>query len=517
MKAAFSWTAGFWLAVLAWSAAVVPRPAVASEVSSAVAPWIERHQKEILLELFDALSFRAVAAESEAVRRKAQWLRARFEERGFKAELLETSGNPLVYADLEVQGATRTLLLYMHYDGQPVDPSQWRQSDPFAPVLRAGRLEDGARQLDLAAQVGFEKDWRVYGRSASDDTGPIVALLAAVDALASAGLGPTSNIRVILDGEEEAGSPNLVAAIERYGERLQADLMVIFDGPLHESDLPTVVHGARGILTLELTVYGPKVPVHSGHYGNWVPNPALRLARLLASMKDDAGRVEIAGFYDEVVLSDGDREVLAGVPDDAEGLRRRLGFRSPDEVGATLQAAIQFPSLNVTGLRSGWVGKEARTIVPDQAVAAIDVRLVKETAADSQFGKILAHIRKQGFEVVERDPTDSERATHDQIVKVVRGSGSNAYRTPLDDPGALSVFRALRDLGIGEPVRKRTSGGTVPIAPFIERLGFAAVGVPTVNSDNNQHSPNENLRIGHLYRGILTIAAILRMEDDASP
>ncbi len=482
------------------------------EVRDAVEGYIARHEMEIVRELWEALSIPAVASDAENIRRKAIFLQERLERRGFSSEILETEGNPLVYGDLRVEGAEKTLLFYAHYDGQPVDGSKWAQEDPFQPVLRAGRLEDAARVLDLADQTGLDDDARIYARCASDDTAPIIALLAALDALAAAGRQPTANIRVLFDGEEEAGSPSLVSAIERYRDRLDADLLLIIDGPLHPSDLPTVVHGARGILTLELTVYGPRVPVHSGHYGNWVPNPAMRLAQLLASMKDGGGRVTVAGFYDGIDLSPADRSVLDSVPDDLEELERALGFTGADTVGESLQEAIQYPSLNVRGLHSAWVGGEARTIVPDQAVAALDLRLVRETPADDLYSKVLAHIRGQGYHVVGDDPTDEERSAYPRIVKLLRSAGSEAYRTPIDHPQALRVHRALADMWGVPPVVKRTSGGTVPIAPFVRLLGLPALGLPTVNYDNNQHSPNENIRIGHLRRSIVTMAAMLMME-----
>ena len=207
--------------------------------------YVSSHQRAIVDQLVEAVSIPSVAADSQNIRRKAELLRRRLTERGFAAELLETDGNPLVFGDLRVPGAERTLLLYCHYDGQPVDPSRWQQDDPFVPVLRTGSLADGAAETDLD-QSSYSDDWRLYARSASDDTAPIVALMTALDALEASGRAPSSNIKVVFDGEEEAGSPNLVPAIARYRDKLDADLMLIFDGPLHGSDRPTVVYGARG-------------------------------------------------------------------------------------------------------------------------------------------------------------------------------------------------------------------------------------------------------------------------------
>ena len=496
--------------VLAAAALLAPA-AAAQDLRVTVEQYVEGAQRALVSELVEATSIPSVAADTANIRRKALFLEASLERRGFDAELLETDGNPLVFGERRAAGAERTLLVYFHYDGQPVDPRRWRQEDPFQPVLRKGRLADGAGLLDLEAREVFRPDDRIYARSVADDTGPIIAFLGALDALDAAGIAISSNLKLILDGEEEAGSPNLVPAISRYGERLGADSMLILDGPLHQSGRPTVSFGARGILTLELVAYGPRAPLHSGHYGNWAPNPAVRLAQLIASMKDEDGRVTIPGFYDGIRFSAEERRALAAVPDDLPAMMRSLGFAEADQVGDSLQEAIQYPSLNVRGLASAWVGPEARTIVPATATAAIDVRLVAETPAETMFAKVRDFIADQDWVLLDREPTDAEREEHPRLLRLTRGAGTNAFRTPLDHPVAARLTSSLTEIWGEEPVRKRTSGGTVPIAPFVEALGVPALMVPTVNHDNNQHSPNENLRLGHFFRSIVSFAAILTM------
>src|SRR6516165_10110098 len=284
------------------------------DLKTAVSSWVAAHRQAVIDELLELLAIPNVASDTPNIRRNADHLRALLARRSFAAEVLETTGNPLVFGNLTVPGATRTVLFYLHYDGQPVDPSKWRQPDPFTPVTRG----DGAEA-------------RIYARSASDDKAPIVALLAGLDALRSANLAPTSNVKIIVDGEEEAGSVSLVPAIGRYREKLRADLMVILDGPGHSSGRPTVAFGARGIATVDLTVYGPKTGVHSGNYGNWIPNPAMRLAQLLASMKTEDGRVTVAGYYDAVPpLSADDRAMLDGVPDDSDRMLKTFGVAEPE-------------------------------------------------------------------------------------------------------------------------------------------------------------------------------------------
>lgn len=454
--------------------------------------WVTANRDPIKRELVELLSIPNVAADRANIRRNAEHLRGMLAKRGFAAELLETSGNPLVYGELKVPGATRTLLLYCHYDGQPVDPKGWKQPDPFVPV---------------------ERDGRIYARSASDDKAPIVAIVTAIDALRAAGLQPSSNIRIILDGEEEAGSISLVPAIAKYRAKLAADLMIILDGPQHPSGRPTVAYGARGITLVDITVYGPKVGVHSGNYGNWIPNPAQRLALLLASMKDEQGRVLVAGFNDGIApLTAEEKRMAADVPDDSAAMLRAFGVAAPEPAYPKLQDALQYPTLNVRGMISAHVGAGARTIIPDSATASIDIRLVKETPAVSMVEKLRAHVRAQGYHVVDAPPDDATRSKHSKLVRLQTfGDGTNAFRTSPANPQARAMANAIREaLGV-EPVHLRTLGGTVPIAPFIEALGFPAVLMPMVNFDNNQHEENENLRLENLYEGILAVAAILRM------
>jgi acetylornithine deacetylase/succinyl-diaminopimelate desuccinylase-like protein len=327
------------------------------------------------------------------------------------------------------------------------------------------------------------------------------------------GRRPTSNIRIVLDGEEEAGSASLVPAIAKYGDRFKADAMLIMDGPVHPSEKPTLVFGARGIATLELTVYGPKFALHSGHYGNWVPNPAMRLAQLLATFKDDRGRVLVDGFYDGITpLTPEEQAMLDAVPDSADRLKALFGIAAPEDPERSLQASLQRPSFNIRGMSSMFVGGSARTVVPDKAVAAIDIRLVKETPADKMIEKVRAHLVKQGWHVVSEDPDDKTRAAHSKIVKLAVGAGgTNAYRTSPVAPISKQLAEAMTKTFGEPPVRIRTSGGTVPIAPFIDALGFPAISVPIVNFDNNQHGENENLRLGHLWRGVVTFVAVLTM------
>ena len=488
--------------------------APSANLRAAIDAWVQRNQKTLVSSLVELLAIPNVAADRENIRRNTVWLRDYLAERGFTAEILETTGNPLVFGELAVPGATRTILFYVHYDGQPVNAKDWKQPSPFTPIVRQGRMEDGGREIPdgLHTLTTFDPEMRIYARSASDDKSPFIALCAALDAMKANGIQPTSKVKVILDGEEEAGSPSLVPAISKYRDRLAADVMYILDGPVHPSERPTVVYGARGNVTIELTVYGPKFALHSGHYGNWVPNPAMRLAQLLATMKSDDGRVAIDGFYDGIApLSAEEKTMLSAVPDDPASLMKLFGIATPERAGLSLQEALQLPTLNVRGLSSAFVGADARTIIPDKAIAAIDVRLVTETPADRMVALVRRHIIKQGWHVVDEEPDDATRAKHAKIVGLAARGGTNAYRTSPLVPVAKQTIGALSAVFGQPPVQIRTSGGTVPITPFIEALGFPAMSLPTVNFDNNQHGENENLRLGHFFRGVTTLAAVLTM------
>ncbi len=476
---------------------------------SSLERWTAAHQRQILAEFSELLSIPNVGTDRPNIRRNAEFLRGMLERHSFRSEVLETAGNPLVYGEHNMPGATATTLFYIHYDGQPVDPPKWKQETPFHPVMRDGRMEEGARTIaDFAQREMVPDDWRLYARSASDDKAPIVALCAAMDAI---GGKTRSNIHVVLDGEEEMGSPSLTGAIARYRDKLRASLLLILDGPVHASGRPTLAFGARGIVTLELTVFGPKMALHSGHYGNWIPNPGVRLAQLLASMKDEQGRTTIRGFYDTVpALTAEQRQVLRSVPDDEPALLKLFGVAHPDAVGESLQEAIQYPSLNVRGMRSGYVD-EPRTIIPPDATAALDMRLVKETPSARMLALVRTHLEAQGYHLVEGDPDDATRAKYAKLARLKAGEAMEAYRTEPESQEGVQVTEALARLWGTPPVRIRTMGGTVPIAPFIRELGLPAVGVPIVNFDNNQHGDNENLRMGNLWTGIVSLAAMLEM------
>jgi acetylornithine deacetylase/succinyl-diaminopimelate desuccinylase-like protein len=489
-----------------------------TQVLAGVGAYREAHAAEILRELAEWLRLPNVATNAADIRRNAEKLKTMMEARGIRAEILPTaSGRPMVYGELPVQGtgqgskAAPTILFYCHYDGQAVNPSHWH-SAPFDPVLRRGYGGDWATIPFPAPGEAVEDDWRLFARSAADDKAPIVALLAALDALHAQEAAPRINLKFIFDGEEEQGSPVLEAFVQRHRDQLAADLMIVADGPMHQSGLPTIVFGMRGIMTLTLTAYGATENLHSGNYGNWAPNPAMRLAQLLASMKDGQGGVLIEGYYDDVVpLSERERQAAAAIPPIEPVLQERYSIGGPDGGGKSFQELINLPTLNIRGLQSAWVGPGARTIIPSTATAEIDVRLGKGMDHERMFEKIVAHIRKQGWHVLDRDPTGEELRQHDRVIKVVKNEGYNAVRTSMDLPAAGSLIRAAERVAGGQVITMPTLGGSGPMYYFSD-VGIPPILVPTVNFDNNQHGPDENLRLGHFFRAIDIFASIFLWE-----
>jgi acetylornithine deacetylase/succinyl-diaminopimelate desuccinylase-like protein len=483
-----------------------------------VREYRQNHEHKIMSEFIDLLSIPNVSSDKANVRKNAIFIKKIMEQRSIKIQLLETAGNPVIYGELNVPGATRTLMFYMHYDGQPVAPAKWIDSQPFKPVLRPGKMKAGSvvpKPISLpAAGKPFKEDARLYGRSTSDDKAPIIGLLTALDALREAGYKLKNNIKFILDGEEEAGSPNLGPCLQKHKALLKSDVLFMCDGPAYFSGDPTLFFGVRGITSIEITVYGPNVSLHSGHYGNWAPNPGMRLSQLLASMRDEQGKIIIEGFYDTVVpLSATELKAIQEVPGFDEQLKKLYGFSLSENPGLSLLESIQKPSLNVNGLRSGWVGKQARTIVPPIAVASIDIRLVKGNEPKEMVDKVIAHIEKQGYHVVDSEPDQKTRMKRPMLARVRRSEqGYPASRTSMDLPISRSVARAFMELRGLQPVMIPSLGGSLPIYLFTDALNVPVIGVSIANYDNNQHQPNENIRVGYLWRGIETFAALLIMD-----
>ncbi|MCC7179356.1 MAG: M20/M25/M40 family metallo-hydrolase [Acidobacteria bacterium] len=474
---------------------------------SSVSAWRAAHERQILDELLQLVSIPNVAGNDADMRRNADALEAMFTKRGFKVERSSGPGSPVVFATLDVPAARGTLTLYIHYDGQPVNDAEWTRCKPFAPCVHGA---DGP--VTLGPDTRLDPEWRVYGRSASDDKGPIVAVVNAVEALRAAGAGPLWNLRVVLDGQEEAGSANFRRFAEARAADLKGDIAMTLDGPRHPSGRPTLYYGVRGGAGLTVTVFGAKGDLHSGNYGNWAPDPSMRLAKLLASMKDDAGRVTIAGFYDDVTpLTQTELKALEDMPNVEAVLKKDFLVAQPERPEQRLERKLNEPTLSVLVMESGGgFGAPARSAIPASARARIEMRLVHGLDPAKQNRLVVDHIRKQGYFVVDgRDPSDEERLTHPLIARVDLRGGSTAPRVSLDDPMTKAVFAAL-SRGGRQIARLPTLGGGMPFATFSERM--PTVGLSIVNHDNNQHGANENLRLRNLWEGIEMMADVMTME-----
>ncbi|SNR78411.1 Acetylornithine deacetylase/Succinyl-diaminopimelate desuccinylase [Maribacter sedimenticola] len=437
------------------------------------------------------------------------WLRKKFTERGFNSSILETEGLPLFFAALPIDDNKPTILFYMHFDGQSVDISKWDQKNPYEVVLKSKEGDGWKTESFDALNDDINYDWRLFGRSTSDDKGPIIMFLNAIDILQKEQKTLPFNIKVILDSEEEKSSAPLPKAVRVYRDLLKADYLIINDGPVHSSGKPTIVYGCRGITTLTITTYGPLRPQHSGHYGNYAPNPGMQLAHLLSSLKDTDGRVLVNGFYDGIELDEATMAVLKSVPDNANEINTNLAIANPEKVGSFYQESLQYPSLNIRGLGSGWIGKNARTIVPAEATAELDIRLVPESDGNRLKSLVKEHIKNLGYHVMSTVPTREERMKFDKIVTIMEGNVTDAFRTDLTNPFGNALVKTMESKFGEKPVQIRIMGGTVPISPFINELKIPAFIVPMVNPDNNQHSPNENLKIGQIAYGIQLFHAIL--------
>ena len=467
----------------------------------------------LLKDYAELLAIPNVATSIPAIRTNADHIMTMMAARGLKPRLLEGDAAdipPAIYGEWLVPGAKRTLVLYAHYDGQPVTPEDWKSTQPFEPKLYSDRLDKGGKPIPFpAAGQPISDEWRIYARGASDDKLGVMAILEAVGALKAAGKRPAYNLKIFFEGEEEQGSPHLAALLAKHRDTLKSDGWVIFDGPSHPSGAPQVSLGMRGDVNVDVTVYGPVRPLHSGHYGNWVPNPAMELAQLLALMKDTSGRVTVPGWYDDVVpLTDAEKAAIRAVPAADAQLKQELGLGWTEGNGASLLETLQQPSLNINGFRSADVGDKARNVIPTVATATLDLRLVKGNDWKRQVDKLVRHIERQGFTVLDREPTMDERRHFPKIARVEAGAGYNAERTSLDDPLARSVANAARPFGA---VVLPSLGGSLPLYIFHETLGAPTVTVSLANYDNNQHAEDENLRLGNLWRAIDVAAAIMEM------
>ncbi len=472
----------------------------------------EAREGAILTEFAELVAIPNVARDSVNIRRNADHLIAMLGRRGFtNTQLLTVPGAPpSVYGELLVSGATRTLVLYAHYDGQPVEPRNWT-TPPWSPVLRDKEVSAGGKVVPIPTGTSrIDPEARLYGRSTGDDKSSIMAMLVAVDAMRSGNIAQSVNIKVFFEGEEEASSQHLGEILGKYKTLLAADAWLFCDGPVHQSGRQQVVFGNRGITSFELTVYGATRALHSGHYGNWAPNPGAMMATLIASMRDDDGRIRIAGYYDDVKpITAAERRAIAALPTYDATLRRALGLGRTESNGALLAERIMLPAFNVRGIRVGGVRETGSNTISTEAFASFDLRLVPDQKPERIQRLVEAHVRKQGYFVTRDSATAAVLLAHPKVARIEWRDGYPASRAPLDGPFGQAVLAALSDGAKERPLSVPTSGGTGPTYLFNQILGVPMISLPIANYDNNQHAADENLRVGNLWDGIETYAALL--------
>ena len=475
-----------------------------------------KNEPVIYSEFLSFLKIPNVATDTVNIRKNADFLLQTMQTRGISnVQLLEAGDRkapPVVYGEFNVTGATKTVVFYAHYDGQPVNPVTWAKGlHPFSPQLFSGRFDEQATVQSPAFPLN--DDWRIYARGSSDDKGGAMAILTAFSAIKTSGIQFPYNIKFFFEGEEEQGSPHLAQILEKHKALLQSDIWIICDGPVHQSGLKQIVFGVRGDTHLTLNVYGPKNPLHSGHYGNWVPNPVMLLTKLLASMKDENGNVTVKDFYSDVIpLSATEKAALSKAPDVEKELKKKIGFLKEDMKGKSLNESINLPSLNINGIESSNVGTIQANVIPVSATAVLDLRLVLGNDWKKQQQKVIDHIVSQGFYITEKIPTDEERAAHEKIVQVTKSTGSNASRTSMDWPLAQKIVEAVQKTTKDPVLQIPTLGGTLPVEDFVKVLNAKFLIVPIANYDNNQHAENENIRIKNLRDGIDMMASIMLMK-----
>ncbi|HYK71944.1 MAG TPA: M20/M25/M40 family metallo-hydrolase [Pseudoneobacillus sp.] len=467
--------------------------------------WENQMKENLSLYLKELIDFVKVpnnVFNIEQIVENSQVLLKLMEKRGVKVEEIPTkTGRPLIYGEYISDPFNKTILIYGHYDGVPVEEKGWK-SGPYEPVFRNSTNVDSAGYLFNENEDYLNGEWRVYGRSIADSKNAIVAILSGLDILKEKGIKPSVNLKFLFDGEEEVESPSLGECLRKHPEKWRADLIISASGEVHQSGLPTVELGVRGMLQLDLTTFTGVTDLHSGHFGSFAPNAVLDLSYLLSSMKDRFGRVSVEGFYDEVMeLSESELVVLERIPSIEGDLCRNFGILEPEMKGMSLQRLINLPTLNIRGMSGGFIGEEARNIIPSSATAELDIRLVKGMDPDTTFEKVKQHVRGLGWSILEHEPSRDELLRCNKVVRMTKKAAFPATRTELDSPEAKYVVNVLQQIFADSMVVMPTEGGSLPLYLF-ERLGVPVVCLPTSNYDCNQHTNNENLRIDHFTRAI---------------
>jgi len=468
------------------------------------------NEQVILQDFIELLRLPNSAANLADMDRNVEHITGLLQGQGFTTQRLQADGAPYIYAELLNPQASETVLIYAHFDGQPVLPDDWAYP-PFSPTLLDAPLQEGGRPVSQAQmEQGLNPEWRLYGRSAGDDKMPIIAITHVLQALRDNDIPLSVNLKLLLDGEEEIGSPSLGTIMDANPGLLDADLLLFCDGPMHQSRQAQLVFGVRGSKTLDITAYGANRPLHSGHYGNWAPNPIMQLAYLLTSMRDESGRILIDGYYDAVApLSDREQSALQNMPDMTADLQNELAVNTPEGNGMRLAELVTLPAINARGIVGGGVGVLGSNIILTTATVSLNLRLVPDQQPADIERLIENHITQEGYHIIYEDPSDEILRNNDRVLKLDwRGDGSSGLRTSMDGPMAarmISLMEAITPSLILTP----NMGGTLPLDDFAERMDTPIIILPLANHDNNQHGENENLRLQNFWDAMAIYGVVL--------
>lgn len=436
--------------------------------------YIDQHSPTFLSRLMDYVSRPSISAYGEGIGEVAEYIAQVMRQIGLNVKIMPTSGWPMVFGEYIARPDAPTVLLYGHYDVQPPDPLEEWTTPPFEPTVRDGRL---------------------YARGVGDNKGQHFAQLMALETLLTCRGSLPCNVKVLLEGEEEVGSPHMPEFIREHRADLEADLVIVSDGPVHENGQSTISFGVRGVLDIELRARGANRDLHSGHWGGIVPDPLWTLVHLLGTMKNERGEITIEGFYDNVQpLTDLEREALAKLPIDVEEIKHSLGLLRLDEPQERgyFERLSAWPTLTINGIHGGYGGPGSKTVLPREAVAKCDIRLVEAQTADEILAKIKAHVQRYAPEV-----------------SVSSYGGMDPSKTPLDSPFTEPLSQAITAAQGAEPLLVPAKGASLPNYVFTRTLGIPAFGVPYANVDESNHAPNENMEIARFFMGIKTGAAML--------
>jgi len=472
--------------------------------------YVATHQRAILTEFTDFLAMPNVATTVPDVEKNAAHLTDLLHQRGFTTQLISAGPGtpPTVYGELKTPGATRTVLYYAHYDGQPIG-QKWA-SAPFEPTMRTGPLAANPKIVDWKSATTLDPDWRLYARSTGDDKASIQALLSAMDALKAAGMKPSVNIKLFYEGEEEQGSPHLAAIMAKYKDLLACDLIVMGDGPMHQSGRQMVNFGSRGVQGLTLTVFGALRPLHDGHYGSWAPSPAVEIAHLVSSLRAENGDINIPGIYDDVIPpTAAEKAALAALPPVEAQLKHDLGLGAA-ATDQRLADSYFRPTLNVRAIHVGDTGPNAANAIATKAVASMDFRLTPGEKPARVRKLFEDNLRRLGWFVVDAPPDLPTRLAHPKIIQLNWDPGSSeAVKSDLSAPGPRAATLAIEKVEGGPILKMPMVGASSGLAEIVRVLNAPTVGVSIANYDDNQHAEDENLRLGNLWDGIAVYAGLL--------